>query len=178
MKKAGVVLVILILVSIEVIAQQSHPASQIEPGSFASGNFNFNGSVGIGVTNPTKKLHVESDSGVAIYGKTTASWVQGAVSGETNNSNSWAVLGRNSATTGIGIGVYGAAHSNDGFSAYFWGGSVRFPSHSSNPTPCDDLQEGSIYFNNGDSSNRFFCGCVKISDTYKWTRLYDWTIDC
>ncbi|MFC1801187.1 hypothetical protein ACFLZB_01895 [Nanoarchaeota archaeon] len=62
MKKTGIIILIVsILISVSVSAQQFHPASQVNPGTFATGNFSFNGSLGVGATDPgTYRLWIEA----------------------------------------------------------------------------------------------------------------------
>jgi len=59
MKKIYSLFLVFILLSFSsVFAVVSHPASQIEPGSFQTGNYTFNGSIGIGTNTPYTPLHV------------------------------------------------------------------------------------------------------------------------
>jgi len=63
-------IIIFIVLIPSIIAQTvSHPASEITPGTFVSGDFTFQenlviiGNVGIGISSPLTKLHVLSTSG-------------------------------------------------------------------------------------------------------------------
>lgn len=110
---------------------QSHPASEIEPGAFQTGNYNFPGNLGIGTTNPSHKLEV---IGGEIYA--SSSWH--AITGQTTDPNYAGVHGVNyvggrgvagaatsggtgvSGTSDTGTGVYGKSTSE--YSGYFEGG--------------------------------------------------------
>ncbi|MBN2542096.1 tail fiber domain-containing protein [bacterium] len=86
---------------------------------------NDQGNVGIGTLNPTRKLHVVSDSVVAIYGFSTnfhaidgvSSGVSCAgVLGATASSSSWGVYGYDDSG---GIAVRGLSNSASGTAGYF-----------------------------------------------------------
>jgi hypothetical protein len=79
-----------------------------------NGSANFSGFVGIETTTPQYRLHIQSDS-TGLFAETTNS--SGVVAG---------IVGRASATSGVGIAVRGDALSPDGFGGFFTGGRNYF----------------------------------------------------
>jgi hypothetical protein len=63
-----------------------HYANEIDPGAFQDGDYSFNGSLGIGTTNPSYKLHTYStgiSTGAVFESDTTASAIALVDSGTT-----------------------------------------------------------------------------------------------
>ncbi len=77
-----------------------------------------NGKVGIGVTGPSAKLHVQSAIDTAIWGETTSGWA--GVDGRNAGTSGIGVFGRAYAVSGGTNGVVGEANSPDGRGVSGW----------------------------------------------------------
>lgn len=143
MKKAGVVLVILILFSVSVIAQQYHPAEQVYPGQFKDGKYEFFRNTGaipgthalkVNVTGTTTQylygIYTSSNSllGNALYGISThptgvnigvvGKSLSTAGTGVTGYGDRYGVHGQSTITTGIGVRGWGSSTSGLNYGVY------------------------------------------------------------
>jgi len=108
--KTLLILIIGLLFSISCVsaATVSHPASQVLPGSFQSGNYYFpSGNVGIGTTSPEYNLHVQGITSGYIMTDSSSDMDSGIVIGE-NGSNKFLI--RNDASKDI-LDFYNYGHS-------------------------------------------------------------------
>ena len=76
MKKILMIMVLILMSSSVSAATVSHSASEVQPGSFATGDFYFDGNVGIGTTEPALPLDisVSSSGGIRFLGGNAGSF--------------------------------------------------------------------------------------------------------
>ncbi|MFC1801232.1 hypothetical protein ACFLZB_02120 [Nanoarchaeota archaeon] len=204
MKKVGVILVILVLFSVSVMAQQFHPAEQVSAGTFGIGDFVFNGSVGIGVASPSYLFdiqggesdsyiinvqHTKSTGGRGIYAVTSALNNGIGVYGHTTagSGTNWGVYGRTDSSTGMAIRGYASSAGGVRYSGYFRGGAVRFPggayleNYTTEPFTCTSATTGAVYFDtsiNGDPNYQWHCCCIRDAGTYAWKQCERAGLNC
>ena len=162
----------LVLMSFSVnAATVSHSASEVQPGSFATGNYYFDGNVGIGTTSPNNKLHVQG--GIGIEGPqprlflndssgTTGSWSINNYNGnlnfdnpDTGTSNRKVVID-SSGNVGIGTTTLGSKLHVEG-NVNITSGDIYIPNNN-----------GAIHFSKTDGTYEFVHG-ISVSGT---NRLY------
>ncbi|MEJ5385761.1 MAG: hypothetical protein WHS44_12885, partial [Fimbriimonadales bacterium] len=91
-------------------------------GGYFVGRGYFSGDVGIGISSPSHRLHVETNTGGrAIYGFHTAtSGVTYGVYGRSNSISGRGVFGEAAAVSGSTYGVYGVSDSASGTGVFGW----------------------------------------------------------